>query len=435
MKHNITDPDLFKKRVLSAAEFYGTYCFMDSHKSKNNLNWIAGFGQINNYCAEYNSFYELSNFFLVNRGKYVFGHLNYDLKNQIENLVSEKPDFHEFQLFNFFTPAVTIVANGNTAEIIIDDQATSAIRNWVSELIQANESGKVASKYNAELISNKVELLSRTGKEKYMANCKKIKEHIQMGDIYEMNYCMEFFDDDATIHPVFIYQKLADLTEAPMSCLYRNGNSYLMCASPERFMKRIVDQLISQPIKGTKRRSLVNPIVGDENDDELKSKLFNDEKERAENVMIVDLVRNDLSRIAEKGSVTVDELFGIYTFKTVHQMISTISCRVRKEVTFTEILKALFPMGSMTGAPKIRAMQLIEKYEDSKRGLFSGSVGYIKPDGDFDFNVVIRSIFYNKAKHYLSTWAGSAITINSEPEKEYEECMLKLQAMIKALEN
>jgi para-aminobenzoate synthetase component 1 len=213
----------------------------------------------------------------------------------------------------------------------------------------------------------------------------------------------------------------------PFSAFYKLDDKYLLCASPERFLKRKKNKLVSQPIKGTSRRSA-------ETDTQEKSLLHSDEKERAENIMIVDLVRNDLSKICEEGSVAVDEFLKIYSFPQVHQMISTISGNVRENISFSQIISALFPMGSMTGVPKKKVMELIEKYEKTKRGLFSGSVGYIDPDGNFDFNVVIRSILYNESRRYLSLQAGSAITWKSKPEKEYEECKIKIEAMIRSLD-
>jgi para-aminobenzoate synthetase component 1 len=151
--------------------------------------------------------------------------------------------------------------------------------------------------------------------------------------------------------------------------------------------------------------------------------------------MVVDLVRNDLSKVCEEGTVQVDELFGIYSFPQVHQMISTISGKLKNNISFSEIIRATFPMGSMTGAPKRRVMQLIEQYETTKRGIFSGAVGYISPDGDFDFNVVIRSIMYNKSSGYLSFQTGSAITFYSDPQAEWEECLLKAEAMKKVFQD
>ena len=216
----------------------------------------------------------------------------------------------------------------------------------------------------------------------------------------------------------------------PFSAFYKVAHNYLLCASPERYLKKVEDKIYSQPIKGTSKREL-NNLIEDENN---KMNLLNSEKERAENVMIVDLVRNDLSKICMEGSVKVEELFGIYSFPQVHQMISTISGDLKNDRDLADIFRATFPMGSMTGAPKKKVMELIELYEKTKRGIFSGALGYITPEGDFDFNVVIRSILYNSSDKYLSIQAGSAITFNSNAEKEYEECLLKIEAMKKALQ-
>jgi para-aminobenzoate synthetase component 1 len=255
-----------------------------------------------------------------------------------------------------------------------------------------------------------------------------LKQHIQSGDIYEINFCQEFFSEATQFNPLETYINLKQFSPTPFSAYYRSNHHYLICASPERFLMKKGNEVISQPIKGTIKRG--TDIVEDE---KLKKQLKNDEKERAENIMIVDLVRNDLSRIAKEGSVKVNELCKIYSYPQLHQMISTISAKVDKQLDFTEIIKACFPMGSMTGAPKIKAMELIEKYESFKRGLFSGSVGYITPEGDFDFNVVIRSLFYNSVNHYLSFMVGSAITAKSDPEKEYEECLLKAKGILLSL--
>ena len=151
--------------------------------------------------------------------------------------------------------------------------------------------------------------------------------------------------------------------------------------------------------------------------------------------MIVDLVRNDLSRIAKRGSVKVDELCKVYTFKQVHQLISSVTAEIAEGIPPVEAIRASFPMGSMTGAPKISAMKIIEELEETQRGVYSGAVGYFSPDGDFDFNVVIRSILYNSDNKYLSFSVGGAITARSQPEKEYEECLLKAKAMREVLSN
>jgi para-aminobenzoate synthetase component 1 len=227
-----------------------------------------------------------------------------------------------------------------------------------------------------------------------------------------------------------VYDKLSIVSPNPFSALYKLENKYLICASPERFLKTVGTKIYSQPIKGTSKRDTGNLL----NDETNKRNLLNSDKERSENVMIVDLVRNDLSKVCVKGSVKVEELFGIYSFPQVHQMISTISGVLTSKDDLATVLKATFPMGSMTGAPKKRAMELIEVYEKTKRGIFSGALGYINPEGDFDFNVVIRSIVYNSLDKYLSILGGSAITFNSIGEKEYEECLLKIEAMKSVLQ-
>ena len=191
---------------------------------------------------------------------------------------------------------------------------------------------------------------------------------------------------------------------------------------------KIDDVVISQPIKGTRKR-----VSSFEEDEVLKKELLHCPKERSENVMIVDLVRNDLSKTAQKSSVKVEELFGIYSFKQVHQMISTITSKLKVEIDPIDVIKTTFPMGSMTGAPKLSAMRLIEKYEFRNRGVYSGSLGYIKPNGDFDFNVIIRSMVYNSTTKYLSYSVGSAITAQANAEEEYQECLLKSQAFFKVL--
>ena len=284
---------------------------------------------------------------------------------------------------------------------------------------------------NIETSNQKIcTLKQRISKENYLANIEKIKNHILEGDVYELNYCMEFFDDKANINPTEIYQKLKAKSPVPFGAYLKYFDQYLICASPERFICKKNNQLISQPIKGTVKRNLLD----EEKDNELKASLLNSEKERAENLMIVDLVRNDLAHSSKTGSVKVDELFGIYSFQQVHQMISTVSSTINENINPIDAIKNAFPMGSMTGAPKVMAMELIEQYEQTKRGLYSGAVGYFTPEGNFDFNVVIRSIQYNKANHYLNIMVGGAITFDSIAEQEYEECLLKAQATMQSLQ-
>jgi para-aminobenzoate synthetase component 1 len=262
-----------------------------------------------------------------------------------------------------------------------------------------------------------------TSRDAYLNNVQKIRDHILKGDFYEMNYCMEFLSGPTTADPVSLFLNLAEKTRNPFTALQKYDAVYTLCFSPERFMKKQGNKIISQPIKGTIRRD------ADERMNQLlQEQLLNSEKERAENLMIVDLVRNDLNRTAETGSVKVEELFGIYGFRNVNQMISTVTSELSGEYHLLDALLQAFPMGSMTGAPKIRVMEAIDAYENFTRDLFSGTIGYIKPNGDFDFNVVIRTIFLDLANKNMSVRAGSAITYDSIPEEEYEECMLKVKS-------
>ena len=292
------------------------------------------------------------------------------------------------------------------------------------KIFDAINAVEIQSKASA---TNHIAFEQRFSKEKYIETIEKLRAHILRGDCYEINFCQEFFAEHAFIDPVETYQLLSSISPSPFAAFYKLNDKFLLCASPERYLKKDGDNIISQPIKGTGRRNIADAIIDEQN----KEQLYNSSKDRSENVMVVDLVRNDLSKLCIEGSVHVDELFGIYSFPQVHQMISTISGILQPGLSFTEIIKQTFPMGSMTGAPKKKVMELIEKYENVKRGIFSGAVGYIKPGGDFDFNVIIRSLMYNQSNQYLSYLVGSAITFYSKATEEYEECLLKAAAIKK----
>lgn len=354
---------------------------------------------------------------------WLFGYLTYDLKNEIEALHSGHTDGVAFPVLHFFSPL--LVMEVQEPEVLIHyDDAFITPEEVELLLKQLHFSPEKQIK-----MIRPVPVRSRITKKEYIHAVEQLQEHIRKGDIYEVNFCQEFFAEDAYIDPPAVYQRLNALSQAPFAAYCRFGDHHLICSSPERFLQKHQHHLISQPIKGTIRRS-----SDPREDASLKDELQQSEKERSENVMIVDLVRNDLSRIAKRGTVKADELFGAYSFKQVHQLISTVSCDVKDEVSFTDIIRSTFPMGSMTGAPKVRAMQLIERYESTKRGLYSGAIGYIRPNGDFDFNVVIRSILYNQQKKYASFMVGSAITDKANAEQEYEECLLKAKALFEVLE-
>ncbi|MFL5763500.1 MAG: anthranilate synthase component I family protein [Bacteroidia bacterium] len=354
---------------------------------------------------------------------WIFGYISYDVKNDIELLSSENEDGLGFPALHFFVPRLVICQTETESTVFFRDNIVSEQEaDEIFELTFGQEETTLPP------VTHTLEIQARIRREHYLSAVARLKDHIRQGDLYEVNFCQEFYAEDAHIDPASVYKKLNEISSAPFSVYGKFGAHYVLCASPERFIQKSGNKLISQPIKGTAKRSQ-NKVE----DEKLKQELHQNKKERSENVMIVDLVRNDLSRVAKKGTVNVDELFGIYSFKQVHQMISTVSCEVADDISITEILRATFPMGSMTGAPKVSAMKLIEQFESTRRGLYSGAIGYMSPNGDFDFNVVIRSILYNSENNYLSFMAGSAITDGSDPEKEYEECLLKAKAMFEVL--
>lgn len=355
---------------------------------------------------------------------WIFGYLSYDLKNDVENLHSKNIDGLDFPDLYFFQPKKLFLFSENNVEMHYLNIASDEMEedfNAISEIIQQSEESE---------ISKPIKISVRTSKDSYLQKVEEVLEHIKRGDIYEVNICQEFYSEDSEINPLETFLQLNKISIPPFSVFLKLNEIFALSASPERYLKRTGTAVVSQPIKGTAKR-LKNKVE----DLKMAQQLANDPKERSENIMITDLVRNDLSRIAEKGSVSVEELCTIYTFEQVHQMISTVACSVAQTISSVEILRNTFPMGSMTGAPKISAMQIIEETEDAKRGLYSGAIGYFSPSGDFDFNVVIRSILYNSLKKYVSFSVGSAITINSIPEKEYEECLLKAKAMREVLNN
>ncbi len=363
-----------------------------------------------------NSFHKL-NQLIQQSNDWLYGYFSYDLKNEIEALESNNPVSIPVNHLGFYTPEIIIQIK--STEIIIEsfDDPDIYYHEIISEEVHL-ESQK----------QNIGPLTSSSSKRQYMDKVRKIKSGIVEGEFYEMNYCIEFMAETTSFDPVTCYKRLNSISPMPFSAFMRIGEVYLICASPERFIKKGGDKIISQPIKGTTRRSF------DKKEDEaLKNALKISEKEQAENLMIVDLVRNDLAKSAQTGSVSVDELFGIYTFKKVHQMISTVSATHNKRCSTTDIIKHAFPMGSMTGAPKIRVMEEIESLEHSARGLYSGAVGCFSPNQDFDFNVVIRSIIYNSENRKISFHVGSAITNDSDPGFEYNECLLKAESLMEVL--
>jgi para-aminobenzoate synthetase component 1 len=361
--------------------------------------------------------------FVGKKQDWLFGFFSYDLKNELEDLVSHNFDGLDFPVLHFFQPSKIIKCIGQEIHFLYLDEYANAIQEdhaQIKALMGFEETNGV---------HDPIKIKMRIHKDAYFEKINKLLAHIHRGDVYEANFCQEFYAEDVSINPWQTYKRLNAISEPPFAAFMQLRENYLMCASPERYIRKQGTTIISQPIKGTARR--------DENeaeDEKLKQQLALDEKERAENIMITDLVRNDLSKSALKGSVVMEELCKVYTYKQVHQLISTVVAKVTEHKNPVELIEETFPMGSMTGAPKISAMGIIEELEETKRGLYSGAVGYFDPEGNFDFNVVIRSILYNATNKYVSFSVGSAITAKSDPEREYQECLLKAKAMRSVLE-
>ncbi len=428
--YQLSNVEVFKKKLLYWAGHFERCCVLESNtgsfKMASNLDnssfdYIVAVGSYSEIiCGEYCSF-DLLKFYYELKKDWLFGYFSYDLKNGIENTRSSGKDGIKMPPLLFFQPAIVFQINQNelTIHYLKDIDNSEKVDSYFKEI---NKTIPEECSYKSPNIK------SRMSKTEYLQSVANLKTHIQKGNIYEVNFCQEFYAENASIAAVPLFEKLNEISRTPFATYFRVGDRYLLSASPERFMKKSGSTIISQPIKGTIKRGANDYI-----DSVLMHSLGNSDKEKRENVMIVDLVRNDLSHSAVRGSVHVKELFGVYTFNQVHQMISTISCELNEKVHFIDAIKNAFPMGSMTGAPKIKAMELIEEFETTKRGLYSGAVGYFTPDGDFDFNVVIRSILYNETLKYLSFIVGGAITDMALPESEYEECMLKAKAMFNVL--
>ncbi len=419
----ITYPIAFKKQLLDWSQQFREVIFMDSNdypQEYSSYDAILAVDAFTLIQTDYhNAFDDLQQYQQTTKD-WLFGYLAYDLKNDSENLQSTNFDGLAFPDLFFFQPKKLFLLKGNQVTIqylnLCDDEVESdfeEILNKISVLFSESES---------------VAVQARIPKEKYIEKVNALLAHLHRGDVYEANFCMEFYAENSSINPLEKFEKLNSISQTPFAVYFKNNQHYLLSATPERYLRKEGENLISQPIKGTAKR-----FLDPKEDEKSKNNLASDPKERAENIMITDLVRNDLSRTAQKGTVHVQELCAIYSFEQVHQMISTITSKLDNKYSNIDVLRMTFPMGSMTGAPKISVMKIIDELEETKRGLYSGAIGYFSPDGDFDFNVVIRSILYNQEKKYVSFSVGSAITSLSIPEKEYEECLLKAKAMREVL--
>lgn len=420
-----TDLSKFKNQLLKWSQQFDDVVWLDSndhHNAHHNYDAILAVDAFTSIKTGVGQGFESLQSYQSSAKDWIFGYLTYDLKNELEDLKSKGSDGLGFPDLYFFQPKRLFLFKDHRVEVqylkMVDDELESDLKT-----IEDFE-------YDTEpSTSEPLAIKARISKALYFEKLNEFLAHIQRGDIYEANFCQEFYAENATIHPLETYQKLNAISKAPFATFFKSDEHYVLSASPERYIKKTGNYVVTQPIKGTAKRSS-DPEI----DLQLQTQLQNCPKERSENIMIVDLVRNDLAHTAQRGTVVVEELCAIYSFEQVHQLISTISSKVDDAIDPVSILKTTFPMGSMTGAPKISAMKIIEAIETTKRGLYSGTVGYFAPNGDFDFNVIIRSILYNAKNAYVSFSVGGAITAKSIPEEEYAECLIKAQAMRKVLE-
>ncbi|EAR00235.1 anthranilate synthase component I family protein [Maribacter sp. HTCC2170] len=419
---------VFKEQLLNWSQQYHETVWLDSNshtESYSSFDAILAVDALTVLQTDTENAFENLKEYQSETKDWIFGYLTYDLKNDVEVLSSTNYDGLNFPELFFFQPKKIIRVKGNQVEFIYLNMVNDEIEgDFIT--IENHTSNYIES----DLVTHDIRIKMRIFKDEYFRGAEEMLKRIHRGDIYEANFCQEFYAERTVIDPLRTYENLNAISNAPFSTFLKLDDKYLMCTSPERYLRKQGNKIISQPIKGTAKRS--SNVIEDE---ELKDALKTNPKERSENIMIVDLVRNDLSKSALKGSVKVEELCEIYSYEQVHQMVSTVASQVSENKNPVEIIKETFPMGSMTGAPKVSAMQIIEEIESFKRGLYSGAVGYFTPDNDFDFNVVIRSILYNQSNKYVSYAVGSALTSKASPEFEYEECLLKAKAMREVLES
>lgn len=415
------DLENIKRRMLHWANPCNILLFLDSNEythTEGKYECLCGIGamtQIANDDAQFSKTRQYHS----EKKDWLFGNINYDFKNCLEHLSSKHSNHFSFPETHFFCPEIVCYIPRNESKLYIESATRTPDDIW-------NELNMQDAFESSSGHHESISFTKRIQKADYLRIIAQLQKHIIEGDCYEINFCNEAYCIDADINPLSIYQKLNQSSKAPFAAYYKLENQFMLCASPERFLRKEGNRIVAQPIKGTAAR-----MSDIEADDAQKKSLLSSMKERAENVMIVDLMRNDLARFCETGSVKVEELFGIYSFPQVHQMISTISGQIDPRYSLFDAIRLAFPMGSMTGAPKIMVMELIERYEAARRGLFSGCVGYISPEGNFDFNVVIRSLFYNQTSQYLSYQTGGAITHDSVAEEEWQETLLKASAIEK----
>ena len=313
-----------------------------------------------------------------------------------------------------------IIEDIEKQEIYISYQDKKDYDNLINILVNTK-----IEKENLIKNNNLANFKSNFEKDDYLKAIQKTIDYIIEGDIYIMNLTQRLMIESKKT-PLQVFSYLRKFNPAPFGAYLDFDNFEVVSASPERFIKMKNRLIETRPIKGTRKRgATVEEDLG------LKNELANSEKDKSELLMIVDLERNDLNRICELKSVVVDELFEVETYSTVFHLVSTIRGKLKEEYSFVDLIKAAFPGGSITGAPKIRAMEIIDELENSRRDLYTGSIGYISFNGDCDLNIVIRTAIHKDGKYYLGV--GGGITCESELEFEYEETLQKAKAILEAI--
>ena len=420
---SVEDTAVFKQQLLQWSQQFETILWLDSNEYNQkytSFNAALAIEEFTSIKTDFYSAFEKLQEYQSTTKDYIFGYISYDVKNDVERLSSNNFDGLHFSDLYFFQPQKLVFVKDKNVEFHYLQMVDNEIDGDFKSICKTG----ISSKEKTTSTSSKIAITPRISKEKYIEKVNEVLANIKRGNIYEANFCQEFYAETSAINPFKTYNHLNEISKPPFASFFKIEDQYALCASPERYLKKEGNTIISQPIKGTAKRHR-----NTKKDKKVAEDLAKNTKEIAENVMIVDLVRNDLSKSATKGTVKVEELCKVYPFKQVHQMISTVVSQISESTKATTVLKDTFPMGSMTGAPKIKAMKIIENLEETKRGLYSGVIGYFTPNNNFDFNVVIRSILYNQEKKYISYSVGSAITAKAIPEKEYEECLLKAEAL------
>lgn len=354
---------------------------------------------------------------------WLFGYLSFNAgatTNPQQNTDREE-NLLEFPKLSFFHPRKIFFIKEDSIEIhYASDKESEIEADW-----KAINDVKVQ-----DYLQNKpnLQVASRLSKPEYLDKIQEIQAYIEQERITEINFCQEFYAHAKLENPLAVYQHLNEISKTPFASYVRMEEKHVLCASPERYLSNTDGRIKSQPIKGTAKRKEKTL-----EDRKIRLSLETDEKEVTENVIITEMIVDELYEVAEEGSVQITELCKAYSFKQVHQLISTIVCQLKPELDGVDAIKATYPMGSMTGIPKNNTLEIIDAIENFDRGLYSGGIGYFAPNDDFDFNVVIRSILYNAKNEYVSFAAGGAITALSNPENEYEEVKLKVKAMEQVL--